>query len=102
MRYIIGEKHNDKIVVDTITDDPVAYAALYEPIDLINGEQYVWNDKGERFIFLTGTDFDTHDDNPRGLGIVETGVWSSTGPVLKLDGKDDKSLVDEVLSKYQT
>lgn len=100
MKYIVGELSNRSIIIDVVTDDPCGYVIQFEPIDIINGEQYAWNKDGERFKFFTNTDYDNRNHTDRAFSIVGVGSWGSKGPVMKLDGKDDIEILKSALVNY--
>lgn len=100
MYFIIGEKKSDKIIIDSVTDDPISYAYQFEPIDMINGMQYAWDSNGNRFIFITDTDYDTKSVADRATTIVDIGSWKSGGPVLKNDGTDSLDALVPAISDY--
>ncbi len=100
MYFIIGEKKSDKIIIDSVTEDPISYAYQFEPIDMINGLQYAWDSNGNRFIFTTDTDYDTKRVADRAITIVDVGSWKSGSPVLKNDGTDSLDALAPAISDY--
>lgn len=67
---------------------------------MINGMQYAWDSNGNRFIFITGADYDTKRVADHAITIVDVGSWKSGGPVLKNDGTDDLDALFPAISDY--
>lgn len=100
MNYAIGEVNHGEISIETVTNDPAMYVAQFEPIDVINGEQFAWNENGERFIFVTNTDYDNVKHSTKFLSVVNIGSWSDEGPVLQSNGEDETEILKKAVAIY--
>lgn len=99
-KYIVGEMHNNQIIVEAVVRKLKEYTSRFEPIDIVHGEYFAWNDKGERYIFLAGTDFDAKNESNKKWGVVDVGSWGEDGPILQRDGVNSTEDIIGALRLY--
>jgi hypothetical protein len=97
--YIIAEKIGDDFQLDGITSDPVSYAAVFEPFDVIN-KLYVWDENGRKYHFEGGGEIS--QPQSKFISFIEVGKWDfeKNEPLLILENEEDIDSLRHILIRY--
>lgn len=99
MKYILADSYNGHTTIDTITEDPIAYARKFEPIDVINGKMVAWDEKGNLYYFGPDKQLEKTRINKR-VSLVEVGQWEEDEPQLVKVKEDQEVQLKTTLLHY--
>ncbi len=98
MKYIVLEGDSG---IDAIVDDPVKYLEGFEPIDAIDGQIVVWDEKGNEFHIGGGGNV-TKLEPSRKIGIVNVGEWQEGEPKLIRVASNQEQKLKALLVNFLT
>jgi hypothetical protein len=81
MKYVIASRYKDEVTIEAITEDPIEYAAAFEPIDILGGKTFAWDESGILYYFGPDKKLGSKDII-KGVSIVDTGKWEVGEPAL--------------------